>query len=296
MISQDPDNCYRNLQDPRFANEVNGFCVSLIATTATAASAVPSDFANCDLKGASSACSCIVYTLTHGASATPTSIAVSTTPSSSIADPATSGSSSAAATLKDTAVMTATTSGSMSGTTLSTSSIAMTTSTVYATKIYTVTSCAPTVTDCPAKTGKLTTEIISLYTTVCPVAASPVYPPSNSTTYSTMYSTIYATKTYTITSCAPAVTNCPVGSSTTTVYPITTSTIVLPSSPAGPAGASRVTTAAPGISTKSSVGTITAQASKTTSLPLQVTAAAGRLINGMEIAMAAAGVVGAAFL
>lgn len=48
----------------------------------------------------------------------------------------------------------------------------LTTSTVYATSVYTVTSCAPTVTNCPARLGYLTTEIISLYTTVCPVTAT----------------------------------------------------------------------------------------------------------------------------
>jgi chitinase len=41
---------------------------------------------------------------------------------------------------------------------------------VYTTSIYTVTSCAPTITNCPV--GHVTTEIISLYTTVCPVAES----------------------------------------------------------------------------------------------------------------------------
>ncbi|RYP61701.1 hypothetical protein DL769_007590 [Monosporascus sp. CRB-8-3] len=43
----------------------------------------------------------------------------------------------------------------------------MTTSTVYSTNVYTVTSCAPEVTNCPK--GKVTTELVSLYTTVCPV-------------------------------------------------------------------------------------------------------------------------------
>jgi len=49
------------------------------------------------------------------------------------------------------------------------------TSTVYATNIYTVTSCAPTVTNCPV--GHVTTDIVSLYTTVCPVAATETVPP-----------------------------------------------------------------------------------------------------------------------
>jgi hypothetical protein len=44
-----------------------------------------------------------------------------------------------------------------------------TTSVVYTTVIYTVTSCAATVTNCPAKLGQVTTDTILLYTTVCPV-------------------------------------------------------------------------------------------------------------------------------
>ncbi|RDW57758.1 hypothetical protein BP5796_12559 [Coleophoma crateriformis] len=119
-------------------------------------------------------------------------------------------------------------------------------STVYATKIYTITSCAATVTNCPV--GKVTTETTSLYTTICPESGSPSNPPAKQTggssgglnTSITMYtvpevtsvpagyamSTVYATKIYTITSCAATVTNCPVGKVTTeisslytTVYP-----------------------------------------------------------------------------
>ncbi|KAL3952676.1 hypothetical protein ACCO45_012619 [Purpureocillium lilacinum] len=44
---------------------------------------------------------------------------------------------------------------------------AWTTSTVYTTKIHTVTACPPQVTDCPV--GHVTTETIPWYTTVCPV-------------------------------------------------------------------------------------------------------------------------------
>ena len=54
----------------------------------------------------------------------------------------------------------------------STTEPAMTTSTVYTSIVYTVTSCPPTVTNCPV--GKKTTEMTS-YTTVCPVSSSPVY-------------------------------------------------------------------------------------------------------------------------
>lgn len=51
------------------------------------------------------------------------------------------------------------------------STVPWTTSTVYATNVYTITSCAATVTDCPEK-GSVTTEIVSLYTTYCPVEAT----------------------------------------------------------------------------------------------------------------------------
>ncbi|KAI2781409.1 concanavalin A-like lectin/glucanase domain-containing protein [Daldinia loculata] len=47
----------------------------------------------------------------------------------------------------------------------------LTTSTIYSTDIHTVTSCAPTVTNCPAG-GYVTTKIISVGTTVCPVTKS----------------------------------------------------------------------------------------------------------------------------
>jgi WSC domain/CFEM domain len=54
-------------------------------------------------------------------------------------------------------------------------------STVYATSIYTITSCAPTVTNCPAIIGKVTTVIVSLYTTICPVTAPVALNPSTPT-------------------------------------------------------------------------------------------------------------------
>ncbi|KUJ14503.1 uncharacterized protein LY89DRAFT_671841 [Mollisia scopiformis] len=99
-----------------------------------------------------------------------------------------------------------------------------TTSTVYTTSVYTVTSCAPTVTDCPAKIGKVTTDIISLYTTICPVTETEKTSSAPMTTYTPWTtSTVYSTKEYTITSCPPEVTNCPVGSKTTTVITSTTS-------------------------------------------------------------------------
>jgi hypothetical protein len=48
---------------------------------------------------------------------------------------------------------------------------AQTTKTVYATKVHTVTSCAATVTNCPARGGPVVvTEIVPVSTTICPVS------------------------------------------------------------------------------------------------------------------------------
>jgi hypothetical protein len=97
----------------------------------------------------------------------------------------------------------------------------LTTSTVYDTKVYTVTSCAPTVTNCPV--GHVTTETVGVYTTVCPVSEE------------LTVSTVYTTDVHTITSCAPTVTNCPVGHVTTetvvvgtTVCPVSEVSVVPP--------------------------------------------------------------------
>lgn len=107
-----------------------------------------------------------------------------------------------------------------------------TTSTVYSTRTSTISECAKTVTNCPYRTHPVTTEIVEVYTTVCPVTAaetssgvvsskspwSPPPPPESVT------STIYTTKVYTIMSCAPTVTNCPakLGQVTTEIVSYTT--------------------------------------------------------------------------
>ncbi|KAM3455032.1 hypothetical protein MY3296_002602 [Beauveria thailandica] len=116
----------------------------------------------------------------------------------------------------------------------------MTTSTVYTTKTYTITSCPPSVPNCPI--GQVTTETKFVSTTVCPVTktdeapkptATPSQPAQEMTT-----STVYTTKTYTITSCPPSVPNCPIGQVTTetkfvstTVCPVTD--VAQPTHPAG---------------------------------------------------------------
>ncbi|KAH7140972.1 hypothetical protein EDB81DRAFT_799230 [Dactylonectria macrodidyma] len=91
----------------------------------------------------------------------------------------------------------------------------LTTSTVYDTKVYTVTSCAPTVTNCPV--GHITTETVGVYTTVCPV------------TEQLTVSTVYTTDVYTVPNGAVTTKTVVVG---TTVCPV--SEYVSHSAPAPP--------------------------------------------------------------
>lgn len=60
---------------------------------------------------------------------------------------------------------------SLSATSTGPSTTPYTTSTVYSTRTSTISECAETVTNCPYKTHPLTTVIVDVYTTVCPVSA-----------------------------------------------------------------------------------------------------------------------------
>ncbi|KAM0541452.1 hypothetical protein ACHAO7_010532 [Fusarium culmorum] len=71
-----------------------------------------------------------------------------------------------------------------------------TTSTVYTTSIYTITECAPWVHDCGYIPYE-TTEIIPIYTTICPIDYEPT--PEPQWTTSTVYTTYYRT----VTECEP---------------------------------------------------------------------------------------------
>lgn len=72
-----------------------------------------------------------------------------------------------------------TTPGSSTPAGSATESEQLTTSTVYSTVVHTVTSCAPTVTNCPAHSTVLVTETVPVYTTVCPVSELPTKSDSN---------------------------------------------------------------------------------------------------------------------
>ncbi|ETS76298.1 hypothetical protein PFICI_11685 [Pestalotiopsis fici W106-1] len=65
----------------------------------------------------------------------------------------------------------------------------LTTSTIYSTNIYTITSCAPTVKDCPGKLGAVTTEVISIGTTICPVTEAEAKSEASTVALSTAAST-----------------------------------------------------------------------------------------------------------
>ncbi|KAF6842296.1 beta-1,3-endoglucanase [Colletotrichum musicola] len=108
------------------------------------------------------------------------------------------------------------------------SSVELITSTVYTTKVETITSCAPTITDCGAQIGKVVTKTIALYTTVCPVTVTPAPKPTEPATGGgdvpkdkdhpgpEVRTTVY-TKTYVLTKCPSTVPDCPIGSLTTKV-------------------------------------------------------------------------------
>ena len=85
------------------------------------------------------------------------------------------------------------------------------TSTITETQVYTITSCAPEITNCPV--GKKATTVVTSETVV------PVGETSTSTAWeSWTTSTTLVTSSYTVASCAPTVTGCSVGELTSTIY------------------------------------------------------------------------------
>jgi hypothetical protein len=115
--------------------------------------------------------------------------------------------------------------GSMLG---SSSAPQYTVSTVYTTVEYTITSCHSTITNCPI--GHVTTDTISLYTTICPATPNPIAASTTELSPESV-STIFTTVVYTITSCHPTVTNCPVGHLTTDTIPVYTTVCPAKSTP-----------------------------------------------------------------
>lgn len=117
------------------------------------------------------------------------------------------------------------------------------TSTIWTTKIYTVTSCAPTVTDCPAGTHHSTTRF-PVSTIVVPGPSTTNAGAQSETRSSSIEqwttSTIFSTSIYTITSCATTITDCParIGSVTTDIIAVTTTVCPVTSTEATSTGSS----------------------------------------------------------
>lgn len=143
--------------DARFyETETPSFCSELLSGTTTAASAIPTDYNNCDVAAASSACSCmfettgllskgansnpgIVYTLTHtssSSSSTSSSYSASTTSESTTTSaPYTTSTSSSYVISTPTTTPSSTYSTYVPSSSITTSSVPYTTSTVYTTKV-----------------------------------------------------------------------------------------------------------------------------------------------------------------
>ncbi|KAH7310140.1 hypothetical protein BKA65DRAFT_166725 [Rhexocercosporidium sp. MPI-PUGE-AT-0058] len=166
------------------------------------------------------------------ASSTESSTASSTASSTDSSASTTASSTKSSTTAEPTSTSTSTCSNSSPTTSSQTqptypaSTPVYVTSVVETTKTYVISSCAPTVINCPY--GSVTTSV-SHYTTVCPATSTetakgyPTPTPEYSgsvTKYTT--STVYATSVYTITSCAPTVTNCPLGHVTTEIVKLYT--------------------------------------------------------------------------
>ena len=71
-----------------------------------------------------------------------------------------------------------------------------TTSTVYTTQEITITSCAPTITNCPAESTVLTTVTVAAYTTICPVTAGMMTTSAAAPSYSSSVIASSAAPTY----------------------------------------------------------------------------------------------------
>lgn len=162
------------------------------------------------------------------------------------------------------------------------------TSTLYSTTVQTISSCAPTVTDCPLAGGEVVvTEVIPVSSTeyICPTItsfpASPVactacpYGPSTVKVYSTTVDTIY--------SCAPTVTDCPYagGKSTAGAGVVTTTVTTCPAGQTLTTGGVTTVLTAPSVitSTVTAKATVTSTSGIYTITSTGVTAVATTVIN-----------------
>lgn len=78
------DNCYLKIIDPQFKEEADPFCFELLSGNATAATAIPTSFNNCNgsVGAVSSACACHTHTLCTPTVTTKVEVSSTATPSS----------------------------------------------------------------------------------------------------------------------------------------------------------------------------------------------------------------------
>ncbi|KAJ4300127.1 hypothetical protein N0V88_002796 [Collariella sp. IMI 366227] len=171
----EPDNCYREMVDPRFADEAIAFCPKFLSGTTTAADAIPTNFENCEgsIKAVSSACSCITYTA--GTTEPPATSTSESEVESSTEAPATTTTPPPKTTSEASETETEAETETEEPEQTKTSTTRWTTSTITTTTTRTITSCPPSVTACPSHGTTVTTEVI-VTTTVCPVTDEPEEP------------------------------------------------------------------------------------------------------------------------
>ncbi|RYP37558.1 hypothetical protein DL767_002866 [Monosporascus sp. MG133] len=133
--------------------------------------------------------SSVVETTSSAVETTSSAVESSGTESYPTTAPPESTTSSAGVETTSSAVESATSSSATEATTFTSVTSYMTTSTVYSTIVSTVTSCGPTVTDCPAGEGETATvtSTVAISTTICPVTetfttvSTPVQPGTSAT-------------------------------------------------------------------------------------------------------------------
>ncbi|KAK8080027.1 hypothetical protein PG997_007845 [Apiospora hydei] len=180
------DNCYRAFIDKDHIGMAPAFCWDFLTTPHKVASGVPQEFANCDndVKLISSACSCITYTYSHSAS------------SSSAPPPATTTSSVTTEVLTTSSTPATTTptgiSSSAAVPSSSSSAVPVTSSSRSSSHVHHITS-------------------TSTYSHGPSASASASATPSTGATDSEVLTTSTVTKvhSYTVTSCAKTVVDCP---------------------------------------------------------------------------------------
>ncbi|KAI9851572.1 MAG: hypothetical protein M1838_003283 [Thelocarpon superellum] len=157
------------------------------------------------------------------------------------------------------------------------SAVKHTTSTIYSTQVKTITSCAPTVSHCPARSTVLVTSVIPVSTTVCPVTATHGHGSSSEAPFGNgtiTSSSPFAGTTGKPTAQLPGSGNISVPT-TTTFVPLTTSS----------------STAAPVFTTAAPAGTKAAAAPVASSM-----ASAGQLVGLTTIVLGATGMLYALLL